>query len=62
MLVHLSHLIENLVHLLVPSVVYSIESFYKKSIYIPYRELARLKFLSVGDGAVAFGDCLARLP
>ena len=32
------------------------------SMYIPPRELARLKFFFLGDGNIALGDCLARLP
>ena len=62
MLAHFSHLLGNLVELLVQSIVHSIESFHTKSIYIPHRELARPKFFFLGHGVIALGDCLAHLP
>ena len=72
MLVHFSHLLRNLVELLVQSIVHSIEKtvhsfqlsiqpFFTKSIYNPKRELARPKFFFLGDRVIALGNCLARL-
>ena len=69
MLVHLSHLIRNLVQLLVPSIekdVYSfllfIEPFFKQSIHIRQRGFTRPEFFLLGDGAIALRDSLALLP
>ena len=75
-LVHLSHLIRNLVQLLVPSIetavhsvenavhsfLLSIEYFLKKSIYIRQRGFTRPEFFLLGDGAIALRDSLALLP
>ena len=76
MLVHLSHLIRNLVQLLVPSIetavhsvekvvhsfLLSIEYFLKESIYIRQRGFTRPELFLLGDGAFALRDSLALLP
>ena len=40
----------------------SIESFFKKSIYICQRGLVAPEFVLLGDEAIALGDSLAPLP
>ena len=69
MLVHLSHLIRNLVQLLVPSIEKTVHSFllfikpfFKKSIYICQRGFTRPELFLLGNGAIALRDSLALLP
>ena len=69
MLVHLFHLIQNVVQLLVPSIEkavhsfqLSIEPFFTKSIYIRQCGFTRPEFFLLGDGAIALRDSLAILP
>ena len=69
MLVHISHLIRNLVQLLVPSIektvhyfLLFIEPFFKKFLYFRQRGFTRPEFFLMGDGAIALRDSLALLP